>query len=199
MNSRSQRPARSQFLLAAAIFLGPLVAAVMIYYGFPSLLPSGRTNYGDLINPPRPLPALSLADADGKPVDSAALRGKWSLVYLGASSCADDCHARLHFSHQLWLALNDKRAKLKRVYVAPDAAALSAAHMSLLAEHPDLVWLAETSITLQQFFAAGDPGAFYLLDPWGNWVMTYHVASGAEAEQRDFKGMQKDLKKLLAL
>ena len=199
MNSRSQRRARSQFLLAAAIFLGPLLAAVMIYYGFPSLLPSGRTNYGDLINPPRPLPALSLADADGKPVDGIALRGKWSLVYLGASTCADDCHARLHFSRQLWLALNDKRAKLKRVYVAPNVAALSAVRTSLLAGHPDLVWFVEATATLRQFFGAGDPGALYLLDPWGNWVMTYHVAPGAEGEQRDFKGMQKDLKKLLAL
>jgi len=199
MNSPSPRPARKQFLLAAAIFLGPLLAAVVIYYWFPSLLPSGRTNYGDLINPPRPLPALSLADTDGKPASGAALRGKWSLVYLGTRSCADECRARLHFSRQLWLALNDKRAKLRRVYVAPDATALIAVRTTQVAEHPDLVWLAEASTTLQQFFGAGDPGALYLLDPWGNWVMTYHVVPGAEAEQRDFKGMQKDLKKLLAL
>jgi hypothetical protein len=199
MNSRSQRPARSQFLLAAAIFLGPLLAAVTIYYGFPSLLPSGRTNYGDLLNPPRPLPALSLADADGKPVDGAALRGKWSLVYLGAGTCADDCRARLHFSRQLWLALNDKRTKIQRVYVAASATALAVVRTSQKAEHPDLVWLTDASSALQPFFGAGDPGAFYLLDPWGNWVMTYHVTPDVEAAQRDFKGMQKDLKKLLAL
>jgi hypothetical protein len=39
--------------------------------------------------------------------------------------------------------------------------------------------------------------SLYLVDPFGNWLMTYAPTPGPEGLQQDFKGMQKDLNKLL--
>ena len=198
---RSRRP-RTQFWLAAVIFLGPFIAAFIVYHWFPERLPTGRTNYGRLVDPPLPLPVVAFENAAGKPVGNAGLRGKWRLVYLGSTTCEENCRTRLHFGRQLWLALNEKRVSLQRVYIAPDAATLAAVRSTLAAEQPDLEWFAtgaDAAPTLKKFFAASQPDALYLLDPPGNWIMTYEPTIGDDAQQRDFKGMQKDLKKLLKL
>jgi cytochrome oxidase Cu insertion factor (SCO1/SenC/PrrC family) len=197
MSSRS----RTQLWIAAAIFLGPLVAAFVIYRWFPQWLPEGRTNYGKLIDPPRPLPAFTLADPDAKPVNDP-WRGHWTLVYVAPAECEQPCRDRVHFSRQLWLALNDKRAKLERAYVAPDVDSAMRAHAALAQEHPDLTWLGGTGTSgydVRLFFEIVNTESLYLIDPFGNWVMTYAPAPGDAGVQQDFKGMQKDLKKLLAL
>jgi cytochrome oxidase Cu insertion factor (SCO1/SenC/PrrC family) len=198
----SARRSRFKFWLATMLFLGPFIAAFVIYHWFPQVLPSERTNYGDLVDPPRPLPALTFSDPEGKPLSEADFRGHWSLVYVGPAECEDACRERVHFSRQLWLALNDKRTRLTRVYIAPDTGALEATRTAIGEEHADLQWLGATGTTgyeVRRFFEIAHSDALYLIDPFGNWVMTYAPSAGADAVQQDFKGMQKDLKKLLKL
>ena len=190
---------RTQFWLAAAIFLGPFIGAVVIYHWFPEWLPEGRTNYGTLVDPPKPVPALSLIDAAGNPVAAADLRRQWNLVYLATDACDAECRDRLHFGRQLWLALNEKRVKLQRWYIAPSQSAVTVAKSALAAENPDLRWVAGASDALREFMQAPSPQALYVIDPFGNWIMTYVPKPGADGLQRDFKGMQKDLNKLLKL
>ena len=187
---------RTQFWIAAVLFLGPFIAAFVIYHWFPQWLPSGRTNYGEMINPPKPLAALSLVDADGKAFTSAELHRHWNLLYLGGDACEAACRDRVHFGRQLWVALNEKRVKLQRYYVAPNAEALAAAQGALSVENPDMHWLADSG-GLREFFHPASSEAFFLVDPFGNWLMTYVPTPGADGLQLDFKGMQKDLKKLL--
>jgi len=191
---------RTQFWIAAAIFLGPFIAAVVIYRWFPQWLPEGRTNYGRMIDPPRPLPNLTLANPQGEPVDP--WKGHWTLVYVAPAVCEDACRERTHFGRQLWLAMNEKRVKLKRVYIAPDVDSIVQARDALAADNPDAVWLGGTGTAgydVRLFFEIADPEALYLVDPFGNWLMTYPQSPGPEGLQRDFKGMQKDLNKLLKL
>lgn len=193
---------RTQFWIAAALFLGPFIAAVVIYHWFPQWLPEGRTNYGTMIDPPRQLPTLTLVDPQGEPVDP--WKGHWTLVYVAPAVCDDGCRDRTHFGRQLWLALNEKRIKLKRVYIAPDVDSAVQARDALAADNQDVVWLAgagagTASYDLRRFFEIADSEALYLVDPFGNWLMTYPQTPGADGLQRDFKGMQKDLNKLLKL
>ncbi len=193
---------RRQFWIAAVIFLGPFIAAFVIYRWFPHWLPSERTNYGELIDPPRSLPALTLTDVDGKALTEGDLKGHWSLVYLAPAICEAPCQERQHFAHQLWTALNEKRAKLVRVYIAPEAENLGPVRAQIGAEHEDLQWLAGAGTAhyeLRRFFEIRNTEALYLIDPFGNWVMTYVPSPGPNGMQEDFKGMQKDLKKLLKL
>jgi protein SCO1 len=44
---------------------------------------------------PRVLPAFQLDGGDGKPLDAAALRGRWTLVFLGFTHCPDICPTTL--------------------------------------------------------------------------------------------------------
>src|SRR5687767_3883287 len=44
-----------------------------------------------LLSPPRPLPPLALVDQDNRPVDTSRLRGGWTLLFFGFTSCPDAC------------------------------------------------------------------------------------------------------------
>ncbi|WP_020650595.1 SCO family protein [Solimonas variicoloris] len=188
---------RGQLLLLAALFFGPLVAAVLLYFVFPQFQPQGRTNYGELIDPARPLPALALVDADGKALDREALRGRWTYLYLGGERCDAVCANKLFQFRQIRTLLNEKRMRVQRVYLAPDAAALPALREQLGATHPDLQLYAESAApVLRAFLQAGgparDPQSVYLIDPLGNWLMVYPA-------EVDYRKVLDDIKKLLRI
>ncbi len=200
VNTEPQAPPRNrkQFLLLLAIFLMPVLAAYAVYFLFPGLRPTGTTNYGQLLPQARPLPALELRDAEGKPADAGLFKGKWSLVQVGTADCADTCRGQAHLSRQVRTALALNARRLQRIYIAPDAEALAAAKALLPpAEHPDLLLLADAGAAGNRaagFFLPGQPDALYLVDPLGNWFMFYPPKADQAA---DFKGIGKDLKKLL--
>lgn len=183
----SRAAGRWKLLFIALLFLVPVVAAVTLMFIRPDWIPQDRVNYGTLISPARPAPAV--ADADGVPAP-AALQGKWSLVYLGTGTCDDACRAQLVVTRQVRLALNQNRDRVQRVYVAPDVAAAAAARAALSAEHPDVRFLADPAGRAAAVFGGADPRAVYLVDPLGNWLMVY----GGVIEP---KGLHRDLKKLL--
>jgi hypothetical protein len=191
------KSSRRQFLLLLAIFAMPVLAAYAVYFLFPGLRPAGTTNYGELVRPARPLPALSLVDADGKPADVGLFKGKWDMVYLAPADCAEACRQRVYHSRQIRTALDRDARRVQRVYIAPDAAALAAAKVLFGAEHPDLVLLADAGAPgsrAADFFQPAPADALLMVDPLGNWFMVYPPKPDANA---DFKGILKDLKKLL--
>lgn len=190
----SQGRGRGLFLLLATLFFAPLLLAVLFYFVFPEWQPQGKTNYGQLLNPARPLPELRLVDAEGRPQDVSALRGRWSYVYLAGSSCETRCEQKLYQIRQIRTLLNEKRQRVQRIYLAPDAASLKPAIEQLKATHPDLHFLAATGPegNPARFFAPTDPQALYLIDPLGNWLMVYPEAA-------ESTGILKDIKKLLRL
>lgn len=181
--------ARLKLLAIAALFFAPVVAAITIFFFLPQYIPEGRLNHGTLVSPARALPALALVDASAQAVPTA-LQGKWTLIYLAGANCDEQCHARLVLTRQVRLALSEKRGRVQRVYLAPGAAEAAEARALLSAEHPDLVFLAEPARAAVAFFRPGDPHSLYLVDPLGNWLMTY---TGTV----EHKGLHRDLKKLL--
>ena len=190
MNAASQR-GRQQFLLLAALFFAPLIAAVLLYFVLPDLQPDTRTNYGELITPARPLPDAPLLDADGAEAANEVLRGRWSFIFVGGIDCDDACAEKLYQIRQIRTLLNEKRQRVQRVYLAPDVAALAAARQRLAEQHPDLRYFADTPrADYRRFFGSEDARALYLVDPLGNWLMRY-------PGDADSKGILKDIKKLL--
>ena len=57
LESASDARSRTQFWILVAVFFAPLLLAFILYYGVEGWRPAGSTNHGDLIDPPRPLPA----------------------------------------------------------------------------------------------------------------------------------------------
>ncbi len=201
MNPQAAKLRRSRLtlILLGALFIGPLIAAWVLYSA--GMRPSLTTNYGELVLPTQPLPKLEIRNVDGEPLPELLI-GHWSLVQLGTDTCDSACSDRLVLSRQVRLALGAagvSKERLQLVYIVPDAAAATAAAAQLGAAHRILHVVADTGTAGQRaedVFKPSDPQALYLIDPNGNWLMTYKDQADADKLQRGLLG---DLKKLLRL
>lgn len=193
--SKSNPPGRGrlQLLLLAAIFAAPVIGAYLVYLN-PEWQPSGKINRGQLVSPARTLPVLQLVNEQGEPRDNKALQGKWSLVLLTGANCAIECQKKLFELRQIRILQNQHIGRVQRVLWAPDAQTLTAVRSTLSQQQPelyaDLVLLAGAGA--HEFFAPADPLAVYIVDPLGNWLMSYPGGS-------NYQDILKDLKKLLRL
>lgn len=188
---------RSRFWLLVAVFFAPLLVAFVLYYAG-DWRPSGSTNHGDLIHPPRPVPTVSLHGLQGEAIAAAALHGKWTLVYIGAGQCDARCREALTLMRQTRLALNDDASRVQRLFLVTepccDQAYLDAEHAGLIMARADD---AAGKAFVENFPRYDDlpveqAGRIYIVDPLGNLMMSY--APAAEP-----KGLLEDLKKLLKL
>jgi hypothetical protein len=200
-----ERPARGAFwklYLLLGLCVAPVVASYLLYYVFP---PSERSNYGDLIEPQRPVPALAAdlvqapsgAAADAKPVAAlreqglAAFRGKWVMLAIDKGACALPCAEKLFFMRQTHVSLGKERSRVVRVLLVTDATPLPAA---ILTAHPDMTVLRVDPHDLPAIFpvgpATGLADHIYLIDPLHNLMMRF-------PENPDPSRTRKDLQKLM--
>jgi hypothetical protein len=187
---------RRQLVLIALVFFGPLLLACWMYYGS-SWRPLGRTNHGDLIAPPRPLPGLALPRIGGSVspaplTSSSAFLGKWSLVYVGAGDCGAECRKTLYFMRQTHLGLGRLMSRVQRVFLVSHDCCDRA-----LIEHdyPDLIMLdaqGRAAGPLLAQFPTAPSTSIFIVDPRGNLMMRYDANA-------DPKGLRDDLKRLLDL
>jgi hypothetical protein len=115
------RSNRLKLLLVIAICAAPVIASYIVYY---FVRPDARSNYGTLIEPQRPMPALHLKTLDGRPFDAASLRGKWLMVMIAGGDCPEECAKRLFHLRQVRLTTGKERDRVERVWLIPDAAPL---------------------------------------------------------------------------
>lgn len=197
MNDQQAR-GRRQLLMLAGIFLGPLVLAFVVYYGF-DWRPAGRSQHGELLTSPVMLPDVALVVERGV-VDSAdaerggvvpRFRRKWSLIVVADDGCPDACQATLYETRQVRKALSRERDRTQRVLMISgefDRATIEQQHPDLVIvadDSPAAAELAATIVTLDRNF-------IYLADPLGNLMMRFPRDTG-------MKGIHTDLKKLLKL
>ncbi len=124
---------RRALLALAALFFVPVAAAFWLYYGHAGW----RTaNEGELIDPPRPLPALQFTDANGGRTPRNLLRDRWTLLYIDDGRCDVRCRDALYLTRQTRLALNKDTGRVRRVLLATAPGFVDA---ELGALHPDLV------------------------------------------------------------
>ena len=103
-----RRVGRRSFLVLALLFFAPFAAAVWLYYASEWRPPLAA--HGELIDPPRPLPAIALTLPDGARTSPEVLRGAWSLIYLAGNSCAEACTKALADLARVRLALKDRKS-----------------------------------------------------------------------------------------
>lgn len=182
---------RKTFLLVAAVFIGPFVLAVFLYNSGSSLIPSGTTEHGTLIIPPRLLPELALAthsDEDG----AILLRDKWSILYFGNGTCNELCQQSLIETRQVRRALGKEMSRVQRVFFVT---AGTADEIALNSAHPDMVVFSTQKPggeKLLEVVGEIEEGDIFLVDPIGNLMMRYSAGTG-------MKGMHADMKRLLKL
>src|SRR5262245_66639668 len=98
----SRRRGRQLLLILAAIFLLPVFIAFGLYYSG-IWRPTGASNLGELIQPPRPLVSAGLKHLDGSAAGDV-FSDTWTLVYIGDGACDADCRTALVFGLQSRLA-----------------------------------------------------------------------------------------------
>lgn len=160
-------------LLGLVLFAAlPVIASYFTYY---VIRPEGRTNYAELIVPARPLPALTLTDLDGRPVDAASLKGQWLLVVVGPAACGEGCEQRLFLQRQLREMTGRERERIDKLWLVTDDAPVAAGLREALAAPPATQVLRVPAAELSAWLAAA-PGEsldahLYVVDPMGQWMM----------------------------
>ena len=88
VTAQQLRRARLKMLAILLVCAAPVIASYLAYY---VIKPSGRVNYGALIEPQRDLSALPVAPLDGAATSLAQYRGKWLLVAIAPGACDKAC------------------------------------------------------------------------------------------------------------
>ena len=185
---------RLMLLFIIACFAVPLAAAGWLVGRW---TPSGTVQHGELLTPARPVKELRFISLDERRLDATALHGRWALAYVGsAEGCDIGCRTALYNVRQVRLALGKDRERVNTLLLLEETPA-PALRQWLADQYATLlVGVADRAARAELVGAFPTPGAMggwiYLLDPLGNLLMRYPVAS-------EPRGMFKDLQRLLRL
>jgi hypothetical protein len=179
MSETKQGRGRVQFLLIAAIFLGPLALAAWMYFSS-SLTPEGRTNHGTLLQP-----IVNLAEALPDSPLHEHNDGHWVLLYANDGACDEPCEYSLYTLRQSRLMLGREMDRLVRVFLhgdtPPDTVLLAEEHQGLVTLQDESLKALLDSATPADLAAGG----YYLVDPLGNLVMYFRPDIDPQAMVED--------------
>jgi hypothetical protein len=178
----SQLRSRLTLLLVAVLFLGSFgVAAVLRFAGW---TPTGARNFGELLQPPRPLGAIALRRADGSAYPWAPEQNQWRLLAVPAPGCRAACVRTIDILRRTWLSQGSRANRLDVLWAGPvPAGAPRFRRLVEIAPDPAL------AAALPQA-ATADAVPVYLVDPEGFLVLHYRPGF-------DPTGLRKDLGKLV--
>jgi cytochrome oxidase assembly protein ShyY1 len=161
------------------------------YFTYYVIRPEGRKNYGELIEPQRPMPAMAATTLEGGAGALVDLKGQWLLVSVADSQCDTDCQKHLYLQRQLRESVGREKDRVDWVWLvtddkAPPAAlepALKQAQVRRVDEAALAQWLAP---------AAGQAlrDHIYVVDPMGHWMMRFPArmdAAGAAKAKKDLE------------
>lgn len=179
------RAGRWKMLLVLLVCASPVIASYFTYY---VIRPEGRRNYGELIDPQRPLPTWNARIAGGDAMPMTALKGQWLLVSVSDQGCDAKCEKHLYWQRQLREGLGKEKDRLDWVWLRLDEQplppSLGVATMSATVLQVPLSevsqWLAP-----EQGHALTDH--LYVVDPLGNWMMRFPADADPAKVRRDLE------------
>lgn len=188
---------RGPLLILMALFAVPLALAFLLHYGL-GWRPGTGVQHGDLLDPARPLAGVSLLRADGRETGPGFLRGKWSLVYIGAAGCDPACRRSLIDTRQIRSALNRDSDRVQRLFLYSgelrDATRIAGDHPDLVMARIDNAPGAELLRAFPEYDGVPVTSAerVYIVDPLANLVLSYPRTA-------DRCGLLEDMERLLKL
>lgn len=189
---RRTRAGRWKMLAVLLVCAAPVIASYFTYY---VIRPEGRRNFGELIEPQRPLPALQARSLDGKVVDLPALQGQWLLVSVAGGACDAGCEQHLYLQRQLRESLGKDKDRVDWVWLVTDAAPVREALKPALAA---ATVLRVDEAALAQWLAPAGGHALadhlYVVDPRGHWMMRFPARldrEGAAKAKRDLERLMR--------
>jgi hypothetical protein len=179
-----QRMSRTKLVIIISMSFGPIFAAYIVFFKFPELAPTSRTNEGTLINPPFQGGTL------------VSTNEKWTLIIAVETSCDTVCEEVLHLSRQIHIGLGKNTPRVQRVIVTRGS--LIEQFLEYLGDKHNNTKIvdikgSELAEQMQQVIKTSpSQPIIFLMDPNGNVMMYY-------PPEKVGKPMQKDLKLLLKL
>lgn len=187
---------RRKILLLAALFALPVIVAYALY--FSGWRPAATGNHGELVQPVRPVADVALNRLDGGPMRFSELHGKWTLLTFSAAECLKPCERNLYNMRQVIVAQGDKAGRVQSLLVVTDLKALELLRyavkdypgMRVIVGPPEAVAELARQFTLPAASPLDNLNRIYLVDPLGNFMMSYPADA-------DPNGIRKDLARLL--
>jgi hypothetical protein len=185
------RTGRWKMLLVMLVCAAPVVASYFTYY---VVRPEGRRNYGELIDPQRPMPSVTGTDLSGKPVALPSLQGQWLLVSVAGGGCDAQCERHLYLQRQLRESLGKDKERLDWVWLVADDVPVRDALKPALQQATVLRIRGEQ---LAQWLAPARgqqlSDHLYVVDPMGHWMMRFPASDDMASAAK----VRKDLERLM--
>lgn len=169
-----------QLWMLILLFALPAIAAWFFYFN-PQWLPQGRTNHGELIDPPRAIGSLTMQTAENGVFDWGLLKDQWTMTTVAVGRCDDKCLEQLIKVRQIRRAMAANRQRIERLLILlPDASGnlelpsldgLEGTHLAVGAS-------ADQSETLE-LFAVGPAtldNSIFLIDPMVDLMMVHDMS-----------------------
>ena len=157
---------RNQKYKAVIIFLTPILVVIastlLFYIGYS---PEGRTNNGELIEPPIDLAKLKIEGVkNGFP-------GRWIIIHVLNNPCQETCWSSLYKTRQVNIRLGRDATRVGRYLLISDSYSLSPQETARLTkEYPrlELFRIPEQNIPSEII-----KDSYMLFDPLGNGILIY--------------------------
>jgi len=174
-----------------ALFLAPIVIAVLLNSQWLDWRPDSTRNYGELLEPAVRLPEFELSTASGETATRETLAGRWQLLHYQPSGCNEACLEALYWLRQIRLGQDRHQPEIALMLITPGEVEDRALEQIRDLAEDYRVFDSDSGSALAP--ALPDPGLepiSYIVDPEGHIILRY-------PQDADFNGMRKDLSRLL--
>ena len=169
--SAHTRSGRWKMLAVLLVCASPVVASYFTYY---VVRPEGRRNFGELIDPQRPMPAMATQSLDGNAGALTDLKSQWLLLSVAGGDCDTRCEENLYLQRQLRESLGREKERVDWVWFVNDDAAVRPALLPALASS-SVLRVAPAALAEWLVPAAGKrvEDHLFVVDPMGNLMMRF--------------------------
>ena len=187
--TRAQRKGRLKLALLLLVCAAPIIASYLTFY---VIKPSGRTNYGAIIDQrAHPMPKLASTTLDGRPETLENYAGKWIMVKVGGGRCDEACAKQLFAMRQLRTMQGKNMDRVERAWLITDQEPVDTI---LIRSYDDMHMLRVSPEQLAKWLPT-EQGTkledhIFLIDPRSNLMMRF-------PKDPDPRKVHKDLSKLL--
>ena len=187
--NKSTIAGRWKLFAVLAVCAAPMIFSYLTYY---VIKPSGRTNYGSILDPRLyPMPKLEGKLLGGEKTELDAYKGKWIMLQVDSGTCPDTCQKKLYDMRQLRLTQGKEMDRVERVWLVTDDVAINAALVRKL----DGVHIVNVNVEKLKAWLPTENDTqlndhLYMIDPLGNLMMRF-------PKDADPQKMKKDIAKVL--
>jgi len=199
-NKKNRKVILAIFGIPALVFL---LSTITYYLVETRAIDLETVNNGQLITPPLQFAELELFTVNGDEFDYTKPEPKWAYLVIGDRYCSNDCERMLYVARQSITALGKNMHKVRLLYVTTDGVITGSLQQQLQQEYHGVDIISLSRPALEHLFEASsvnpfEERSFFVIDPKGWLMMTYHVDNTEQATLNDLgKSVIRDMKRLI--